>query len=73
MKLMKRNNKQSTDNNFVAELLEKNPDVALAKKIMEEVTGNQGTPMILDQSNYYKIPGILALSERGEGRVGAFE
>lgn len=51
---------------FVEGLLEKNPDIVIAKRIMEETKRVQRTPLTFDQSNHY-------LAEDGQGRVGALE
>ena len=41
---------------FFSNLVAKNPDVLLAKQIMEQARKTQKPSAIIDQSNYYKIP-----------------
>ena len=40
---------------IIKKLLENNPDILLAKKIMLQAKKTTKSPIILDQSNYYKI------------------
>lgn len=57
---MKRNNKRSINKNndelFIKDLLNNNPDISLAQKIMEQAKKTEKPSIVFDQNNYYKIP-----------------
>ena len=50
-KLIIKNKKEK----LIKKLLENNPDILLAKKIMLQAKQTIKSPIVLDQSNYYKI------------------
>jgi hypothetical protein len=50
-KLIIKNKKEK----IIKELLENDPDILLAKKIMLQAKKTTKSPIVLDQSNYYKI------------------
>jgi len=58
--LLMKDKKQVRNNSeadvFMQDLIKRNPDIVIAKQIMEQSKKTQKPSAMIDQSNYYKLP-----------------